>query len=191
MADVMSTAERSALMARIRGRGNRSTEQRLAEAFAALRIRGWRRHYPIPGRPDFAFPQLRIAIFVDGCFWHGCPRHFQPPMARAEFWEQKIAGNRRRDRKVDRELRHRGWKVIRIWEHGLRKAHATQTLGVITRAIRNAEKSRLTCVGRDDAGDQPARARSVATSAKSRSRMAVHGAARSTVAARIRLPSIS
>lgn len=190
MADVMSTAERSALMARIRGRGNRSTEQRLADAFAALRICGWRRHYPIPGRPDFAFPRLRIAVFVDGCFWHGCPRHFRPPMARAEFWHKKIAGNRRRDRKADRELRRRGWKVIRIWEHGLRRAYTARTLGVITRAISNAEQSRV-ALTENFSANHPARVRSVATSAKSRSRMPVQEAARSTVAARMRLPSMS
>jgi DNA mismatch endonuclease, patch repair protein len=71
-------------------------------------------------KPDFVFRQLRVAVFVDGCFWHGCPKHVTWPKTRAAFWRQKIEGNRTRDRQVNRHLRVRGWTVIRIWEHELR-----------------------------------------------------------------------
>jgi DNA mismatch endonuclease, patch repair protein len=79
-------------------------------------LTGWRRHYAILGTPDFCWPQKKIAIFVDGCFWHGCPRCYNSPKSNIEFWKAKIEVNRKRDRKVNRELRIKGWRVIRIWE---------------------------------------------------------------------------
>ena len=72
-------------------------------------------------RPDFVFPRLRVAVFVDGCFWHGCPKHATWPRTRAAFWKAKIEGNRARDRKVNRLLRSNGWVVVRVWEHELRR----------------------------------------------------------------------
>ena len=116
MADIWTKAKRSEVVARIRGRGNRTTEVRLAAIFRAHGITGWRRQYPLPGRPDFAFPARRLAVFVDGCFWHGCPRHGTSPKGNARFWREKIARNRERDREVNRELRRRGWRVLRIWD---------------------------------------------------------------------------
>jgi len=67
-------------------------------------------------RPNFVFPKLRLAVFVDGCFWHGCPRHATKPKNNAAFWRKKLAGNRKRDRLVTRTLRRAGWRVVRIWE---------------------------------------------------------------------------
>jgi len=80
------------------------------------------RHQPrgVFGRPDFANKARRIALFLDGCFWHGCPRHFKIPKTNADFWGEKIARNRRRDREVGRILRKAGWTVLRMWEHGLK-----------------------------------------------------------------------
>ncbi len=72
-------------------------------------------------RPDFVFPKLRLAVFVDGCFWHGCPRHATKPRHNAAFWRRKLAANRTRDRRVNRTLRAAGWRVLRIWEHELAK----------------------------------------------------------------------
>ncbi len=72
-------------------------------------------------RPDFVFPQLRVAVFVDGCFWPGCPRHGTQPKTNAAFWRRKIARNKQRDRQFNRLLRAKGWTVVRIWEHSLRK----------------------------------------------------------------------
>jgi DNA mismatch endonuclease (patch repair protein) len=71
-------------------------------------------------RPDFVFQKLKAAVFVDGCFWHGCPRHFIQPKGNAKFWRDKISTNRARDRMVNRTLRSMGWKVVRVWEHELR-----------------------------------------------------------------------
>ena len=115
-------------MALVKGRGNRSTELRLARLLAALRITGWRRGRRLPGSPDFTFARERIAVFVDGCFWHGCPEHYTVPVSNAEFWREKREANIARDRRVDAELRRLGWKVMRIWEHELR-ARNVLTLG--------------------------------------------------------------
>ena len=121
MPDVFTIAKRSQVMSRIRGHGNKNTELALVKIFRAHHITGWRRHRPIFGKPDFIFSRNRLAIFVDGCFWHGCPRCYRRPKSNRKFWDAKIAQNRARDRKVSRELRRLGWHVIRIWEHDLTK----------------------------------------------------------------------
>lgn len=108
-------------MSLVRGKGNETTELRLIQAFRANDITGWRRGSKLPGKPDFVFPKLKTAVFVDGCFWHGCPRHGTQPKTRAKFWRDKITGNRACDRRVNRALRERGWTVVRIWEHELRR----------------------------------------------------------------------
>ena len=119
MPDVFTKAKRSEVMSRIRSRGNKDTELALAILFRAHKIKGWRRHQNIFGKPDFAFRRERLAIFVDGCFWHGCPKHCKLPSGNRMFWEKKLSTNRERDRRVNRELRKLGWRVIRIWEHDL------------------------------------------------------------------------
>jgi len=80
-------------MAAIRSHGNKDTELKLVSILRAARITGWRRHQPLPGRPDFIFRRQRLAVFVDGCFWHGCPRHCRMPRGNREYWQRKIAGN--------------------------------------------------------------------------------------------------
>ncbi len=112
-------------MAAVRGKGNKSTEEKLRKLMREAGITGWRRHLPLAGRPDFAFPAIRLAVFVDGCFWHGCPRCFRLPKTNSEFWMEKIASNRARDRRSARELRRQGWRVVRIWEHALRLSPTT------------------------------------------------------------------
>ena len=121
MADVFTKAKRSAVMSRIRGRGNKDTEIALTRLLRQNKITGWRRHLPIFGRPDFAFPKQKLAVFVDGCFWHGCPKHCKIPVGNRAFWKRKFAANKDRDRRVNRELRRLGWQVVRIWEHDLAK----------------------------------------------------------------------
>jgi DNA mismatch endonuclease (patch repair protein) len=96
----------------------------LARVFRRSGISGWRRHYPVAGKPDFVFLNARLAIFVDGCFWHGCPRCYRSPRANRLFWMQKVKYNRHRDARVARFLRARGWIVLRIWEHSLRNEAA-------------------------------------------------------------------
>lgn len=117
--DSLSKAERSRLMGRIRSRGNQSTEFKLIEIFREQGVAGWRRNQPLEGKPDFVFPKAKLAVFVDGCFWHGCPVHGRIPKGNAAFWREKIERNQRRDRQVNRRLRAKGWHVMRIWEHAL------------------------------------------------------------------------
>lgn len=125
MADVFSKTQRSKVMAAIRGKGNRSTEWRLRARFIASGISGWRMHpAEIPGKPDFVFLKKRIAIFVDGCFWHGCGLCRNIPRSNRSFWENKIEKNRKRDRKISRQLKKSGWQVLRFWEHDLKKRPA-------------------------------------------------------------------
>jgi DNA mismatch endonuclease (patch repair protein) len=79
----------------------------------------FRTDFPVAGRrrADIAFTRARVAVFVDGCFWHGCPRHGTWPKANAAWWRDKIEANRRRDRETDELLARSGWTVIRVWEH--------------------------------------------------------------------------
>ncbi|MEJ5277457.1 MAG: very short patch repair endonuclease [Thermogemmata sp.] len=158
MPDVFTRSQRSEVMARIRSRGNRDTELALARLLRAHGLKGWRRHVKVPlqraprGRGsragvvqiDFVFPGPQVAVFVDGCFWHGCPRHSPParwlkkssmplvarespgaqrtPRTGKAFWRRKLAANMARDRFVSRQLRRQGWCVIRVWEHELAAA---------------------------------------------------------------------
>lgn len=132
MADIVSKSKRSEVMAAIRSRGNKTTELKLVSIFRAQGIRGWRRCADLPGRPDFVFTRQRLAVFVDGCFWHGCRWHCRMPKSRGKYWTPKIARNKRRDSEVTLVLRKQGWTVVRIWEHNLRKpeevAHRIQAI---------------------------------------------------------------
>jgi DNA mismatch endonuclease (patch repair protein) len=121
MADVFCKATRSRVMGAVRSRGNRDTEVKLLRIFRENGITGWRRHVALPGRPDFVFRRERIAVFVDGCFWHCCPIHGSKPASNSDYWLPKLERNHARDRSVTRELNRRGWRVLRIWEHALRK----------------------------------------------------------------------
>ena len=92
----------------------------------------------LPGatsKPDFVIRRERLVVFVDGCFWHGCPLHYTRPKTRREFWEAKIAGNRARDRRIDRALRTAGWRVLHLWEHALQPRQLSRTLGRVRRAV--------------------------------------------------------
>ncbi|MFZ0827957.1 MAG: very short patch repair endonuclease [Verrucomicrobiia bacterium] len=111
-------------MSRIRGRGNKDTELTLIKLLRRGHITGWRRHQPVFGKPDFVFRQARLAVFVDGCFWHGCPKHCKTPAGNRAFWKKKLAANKARDRRVNRVLHKDGWRVVRIWEHDLRSRPA-------------------------------------------------------------------
>lgn len=133
MPDVHDVATRSFNMSRVRSHSNRSTEIRLAELFRAAGIVGWRRRYQLFGKPDFVFPAQRVAVFVDGCFWHGCSKGCRPLPRSSRFWRDKIAANIRRDRLVTSTLRQLGWNVIRIWEHALRPCNKAQGDRVLSR----------------------------------------------------------
>lgn len=124
MADVFNQAERSRIMARIRSEGNRTTELRFLQMLRKHKISKWRRKYRLHGRPDFVFVQHRLAIFIDGDFWHGNPKKFRVPKSNCAYWRNKILRNRARDRRVNRTLRNMGWQVIRFWESSLRNERA-------------------------------------------------------------------
>jgi len=121
MPDVFTKAKRSAVMSRIRGSGNKDTELALIKLLRRHGVTGWRRNQKVFGKPDFLFRRNRLALFVDGCFWHGCPKHCKMPTGNRAFWKKKFATNKARDRRVNRELRRLGWRVVRIWEHDLAK----------------------------------------------------------------------
>ncbi|MBS0251271.1 MAG: DNA mismatch endonuclease Vsr [Proteobacteria bacterium] len=121
---LQTSPERSRIMAAIRGKGNASTEQRMVSILRQHQISGWRRHQPIFGSPDFTFEREHVAIFVDGCFWHGCPLCYRAPRNNREFWRAKIARNAARDRRTSRRLRAIGWSVLRFWEHTLKDGDA-------------------------------------------------------------------
>jgi DNA mismatch endonuclease, patch repair protein len=141
MADVFTKTKRSEVMSRVRGKGNKNTELRLIAIMRANSIGGWRRGSKLIGRPDFVFSRGRLAVFVDGCFWHGCPIHGTMPKQNARFWFEKIAGNRSRDRRVSRSLRSQGWQVLRIWEHELKRRNEPRLLARLERALVVAEHS--------------------------------------------------
>ena len=146
MNDVFNPEKRSKVMAAIRGRGNESTERAFASLLRSEGIVGWRRHVSIkidahlarkaypelrlrraPSkfvRPDFVFRVRKVAIFIDGCFWHCCPEHFNAPSNNADFWLRKISNNVERDRRVRLALRRAGWNVTRVWEHELTDSRA-------------------------------------------------------------------
>jgi DNA mismatch endonuclease, patch repair protein len=116
MPDIMSRRRRSALMSRIRGRDTRPEVD--------LRRRLWKKglryrtHFQrLAGRPDVVFIGAKVAVFVDGCFWHGCPEHRVWPSSRVSFWRKKLEGNQARDAAVTNQLRLAGWVVLRLWEH--------------------------------------------------------------------------
>ncbi len=122
MTDIWSKQKRSEVMSLIRSRGNKATELRLIEIFREFGITGWRRNQLLFGKPDFTFRRERVVVFVDGCFWHGCPKCYKRPGSNREFWDAKVAANRKRDRRVGRELRVAGWRVVRVWQHQLKKS---------------------------------------------------------------------
>lgn len=139
MTDVFDKDDRSKIMRKVKSKGNRSTELRLLELFKRNGIVGWRRHYPVRGRPDFIFPEKKLAIFVDGCFWHGHDCRNTRPETNKEYWRLKRSGNMDRDQKITALFEGRGWKVLRIWECELSKNRIDDTLQRIRGALAEEE----------------------------------------------------
>ena len=167
MPDVFTRAKRSEVMSRIRSRGNKDTELALLRLLRRHGITGWRRHalvsvasgrwqvtrkarasvlspvtrhLSLAVRPDFVFKKQRTAIFVDGCFWHGCPKHATWPANRAAWWRRKIEDNKKRDRVVNFALRRAGWCVLRVWEHELAKQNEARLVKRLKSFLKNAEQ---------------------------------------------------
>jgi len=122
MSDTVSRKKRSQIMKANKPKGNKSTELKLIQLFKQLGLKGWRRNYKIAGcKPDFVFHNKRIAVFADGCFWHGHNCRNLTPKQNSEYWQKKIENNRIRDKQIDERLERKGWKVIRVWECELEK----------------------------------------------------------------------
>jgi DNA mismatch endonuclease (patch repair protein) len=137
MADVFTIKKRSEVMSLIRGSRNRDTELRMIEIFRAARITGWRRNAKLFGKPDFVFPKHRVAVFVDGCFWHrhpGC-KFAYTPKSRLEFWLPKFKQNISRDKLVTRTLKRLGWNVTRVWECDLTARKQRSCIAKFKRAL--------------------------------------------------------
>lgn len=120
----LSRATRSRIMSAIRSSGNRSTELTFKRLLRVEKIAGWRRKSAdLPGRPDFIFRSSNLAVFLDGCFWHCCGRCRRnlTPSTNRKYWLPKLDRNKARDKSANRALRLRGWNVLRIWEHELRR----------------------------------------------------------------------
>ena len=121
MPDVFTTEKRSEIMKSVKSCGNKSTEIKLIRYFQEHHIVGWRRNYPVKGHPDFVFLKERIAIFVDGCFWHGHDCRNTRPQDNKEYWNKKRERNIIHDKAVTELFQKRGWTVVRIWECELKK----------------------------------------------------------------------
>lgn len=120
MADVHTKKQRSYNMSMIKYRDTKP-EASLRKLLFARGVRGYRVHYKLLGKPDIVFPKKKIAVFIDGCFWHKCPKCFVKPQTNKKFWQEKINSNVERDKNVNKQLKKAGWKVIRIWEHDVKK----------------------------------------------------------------------
>lgn len=130
MADRLSPEARSRVMRAVR-KENTEPEILLRRALWAAGVRGWRVHRKsLPGSPDISFGRIRLAVFVDGSFWHGHPSAYRP--GRSAFWDRKIASNIQRDRRVDRDLRSLGWRPLHVWDLDVERRPAM----VVRRIIR-------------------------------------------------------
>jgi DNA mismatch endonuclease (patch repair protein) len=132
MTDTFSKKQRSEIMKAVKSKGNKSTEIKLIEIFKSHHVAGWRRNSNLIGHPDFVFPKNRVALFADGCFWHGHNCRNVSPSNNAEYWEKKIKRNKARDKAITKELIQTGWKVVRIWECEIRKEKTRKLMDKLT-----------------------------------------------------------
>ena len=121
MADIFTKEKRSEVMSHIRSKNNKSTELKLIKIFKEYGITGWRRNYNVKGHPDFVFLKKKIAVFVDGCFWHGHKYLNRSPKDNSKYWEKKISNNKKHDKNINKIFKLRSWIVVRIWECELKK----------------------------------------------------------------------
>lgn len=135
MADVFNKAKRSEIMSKVRSKNNKSTEIKLINLFQKNGITGWKRNYPVKGHPDFVFLSKRIAVFVDGCFWHGHDCRNTRPSDNQEYWQKKRERNIKHDADVTVMFEKRGWRVLRIWECELTRKNEAALLEKISGII--------------------------------------------------------
>jgi DNA mismatch endonuclease, patch repair protein len=156
MADVMTAAQRSRCMSRIRGRDTKP-EISLRSALWRRGLR-FRKNARLSGKPDIMFPTERVVVFVDGCFWHRCPLHHTKPAANGHFWEQKLSGNVDRDRRTDAKLHADGWIVLRVWEHEVKDALDEITQRIYGCVVAERATPKVREVARDPGGEPARRA---------------------------------
>ena len=140
MSDTVDKEKRSEIMRAVKSSGNKSTELKLIALFKNNGISGWRRNYPVKGHPDFVFLDRKIAIFVDGCFWHGhsC-RHW--PKTNDEFWKKKLEWNAKHDIETTKRFQGRGWQVMRIWECELQRKKIQTTIKKVVEMLYRSNHS--------------------------------------------------
>ncbi len=134
----MQSAEKNSYrMSRIRSK-NTQPEVTFRKMLFASGVR-YRINVDMEGTPDIVIPSRKLAIFIDGCFWHKCPTCYRPPHSNRDYWDRKIQGNVKRDRQVNRLLKSSGWKVIRLWEHRIGKSPCS-TLKMVLKQIHRRDK---------------------------------------------------
>lgn len=120
MPDTFTPEKRSEIMRAVKGKDT-TLETRVRSALWRLGLRFRKNVASLPGKPDIAFTRKKVVVFIDSCFWHGCPRHLRRPQSNQDYWEAKIDGNRQRDAQIDAAYSEMSWRVIRIWEHELKE----------------------------------------------------------------------
>jgi DNA mismatch endonuclease, patch repair protein len=120
MPDKFDKLTRSAIMSKIKSK-NTSLEVNFRKLLWKNGLRGYRLHYKLPGKPDIVFTKKKVAVFIDGCFWHKCPKCYKEPKSRKKYWLPKITNNAMRDRKNIKILKKEGFEVVRLWEHEIKK----------------------------------------------------------------------
>jgi DNA mismatch endonuclease (patch repair protein) len=136
MADVLTKEQRSFNMSQVRARDTKP-EIKIRKELYKNGIRGYRVNYKLFGKPDIVFPTKKIVVFIDGCFWHKCPKCFKEPETRKEFWIKKIEGNINRDKEVNVRLKKEGWKVLRYREHEVKKSPGRVASKIIKKLKQN------------------------------------------------------
>ncbi len=126
--DTVDKNKRSEIMRSVKSKGNKSTELKLIRLFKELSLKGWRRNYPAYGKPDFVFLKKKVAVFADGCFWHGHNCRNVTPAQNSDYWRKKIERNKKRDKEVTATLESKGWTVFRIWECEIKKGIIPQEM---------------------------------------------------------------
>ncbi len=135
--DIFTAKKRSQIMSRIRSEGTKPEECLFEIVRQSLdkKTRIKRNSSDLLGRPDIFIPSLSLVIFMDGCFFHGCPIHGRIPKTNVKYWTDKISSNLRRDKRVRRRLRNHGMAVYRFWEHELKHSMLSRTAARVSNAI--------------------------------------------------------
>ncbi len=140
MADIFDDEKRSEIMRKVKSKKNKSTELRLIDIFKQNGITGWKRNYQVKGHPDFVFQKEKIAVFVDGCFWHGHDCRNTRPAENQEYWQKKRERNIEHDKEVTSMFEKRGWTVLRIWECELKKKNEANLMQRLSDAFGQKRK---------------------------------------------------